>query len=348
MQRKIWSVVIGIILTVVGIAPKDTWGQEKKIPDFYRGVIIKFVVPYGAGGSRDLWARKLAPFLEKYTGATVVVENMAGGSALRGIEYLYSNAKPDGLTIMIAGMAGVMLANVLELPDAAKSSVEKLNYLGRLDISDRAVFATRASGFKSITDMQKSAKPILFTSTGGTADSAVDATLVSEGFGLNAHIVAGSKGAAEDLILLAEGKANAKASTFSADYREMVKKGDLNLIAFLGKQRNKDYPLVPTALESPGIKPAGRNYLELSTNLAEVGQMIITSPGVDEEKVLFLEKALFASLQEPALLEWAKKDDVVLSYLSGKGCKELVIKMQSLVPKSEREELKRIVFKKYY
>ena len=348
MQKELWSVVLIIALLGFGISTHEAEAQAKKVEDFYKGATIRFIIPYGAGGSRDKWARTLAPFLEKNTGAKVVLENMAGGSALRGVDYLYSTAKPDGLTIIIAGMAGVMLANVLELPEAAKSSIEKLNFLGRLDVNERAVFASRASNFKSITDMQKSAKPILFTSTGGTADSAVDSTLVSEAFGLNAKIFAGSKGSAEDLLILAAGKANAKSSSFSADYREEVLKGNLNLILFLGKKRNPEFADVPLALEAPGIKPGGRKYLELSTDLAEVGQMILTSPGVAEEKILFLEKALAASLREPGLLDWAKKDDVQISYLSGKDCKELIVKMQRLVPQAERAELKNVVFKKYY
>ena len=76
--------------------------------------------------------------------------------------------------------------------------------------------------------------------------------------------------------------------------------------------------------------------------------MILTSPGVDAERLLFLEKALSASLNEPGFLDWTKKDRVTISYLAGKDCKELIARMMGLVPPGEREELKRIVFEKYY
>ena len=347
MQERAWWVVLTFALLCVAIGSKEGVAQEKKAEDFYKGATLRFIVPYGAGGSRDLWARTLAPYLEKHTGAIVKVENMAGGSGLRGVDYLYREAKPDGLTICIAGMAGVVLARMLELKEAAKSDIDKLNYLCRLDITQRALYASKASGFKSIGDMQKSSD-VRFTSTGGTADSAVDSALMSEGFGLKAKMVAGSSGSAEDLIVLAQGKANAKCSTFSADYREAVEKGDLNLILFLGTMGNPDYPQVPVALNAPGMTPGGKKYVELSTDLVEVGQMLFTSPGVAEDRVLLLEKAIAASLKEPALLEWAKKDRVNLAYLSGKGCKDLIIKMQKLVPQAEREDLRHIVFKKYY
>jgi tripartite-type tricarboxylate transporter receptor subunit TctC len=347
MQGRLWLVVFVLVFVWAGIVSREGMAQERKAEEFYKGATVKFIVPYGAGGSRDVWARTLAPFLEKHTGAKVVVENMAGGSGLKGIDYIYHTAKPDGLTICIAGMAGVVLAKMLELPEAAKSDIDKLSYLARLDITERAVFASKGSGFRSIVDMQKSSD-VRFTSTGGTADSAVDSALMSEGFGLKAKIVAGSSGSAEDLIFLAQGKANAKASTFSADYREAVEKGDLNLILFLGKKGNPDFPKVPIALDAPGITPGGKKYIELSTDLVEAGQMVFTSPGLSEDKTLFLERALLASLKEPALLEWAKKDRVNLAYLSGKECKELILRMQGLVPQAERARLKDIVFKKYY
>jgi hypothetical protein len=53
-------------------------------------------------------------------------------------------------------------------------------------------------------------------------------------------------------------------------------------------------------------------------------------------------------LKEPGLLDWAKKDDINISHLSGKECKELVDRMGRLVPPAERAELKRIAFEKYY
>jgi len=348
MKKRVGLVFIVLALVWGGIGSKEAGSQGGEVEDFYRGATLRFIVPYEAASDRGVWALALAPYLEKHTGAKVVVENMAGGSAPRGIDYISHSVKPDGLSICVAGMAGVVVGHILGLPQAAKSDIEKLNYLARLDVTARAVYASKASGFRSIADMQRGNPPVRFTSTGGTADSAVDSALISEGFGLNAKIVAGSAGAAEDLVLLAQGKANAKCSTFSADYRELMEKGDLNLILFLGSKGSPDYPKVPIALEAPGIKPDKKKYVHLDTDLAGVGLMIMTSPGVPEERVLFLEKALSASLKDPGLLDWAKQKRANISHLSGRECKELIVRMGKLVPPAERTEFKHIIFEKYY
>lgn len=58
-------------------------GMEK-VEDFYKGRVLKIVVPFAPGGGFDQWARGLAPYLKKYTGANVVVENWEGAGGLVG------------------------------------------------------------------------------------------------------------------------------------------------------------------------------------------------------------------------------------------------------------------------
>src|SRR3546814_18963356 len=56
--------------------------------EFYQGKVVKLVVGYGPGGGYDLYARMLAPHLERSLGATVVVENRTGGGGLVVISQL--------------------------------------------------------------------------------------------------------------------------------------------------------------------------------------------------------------------------------------------------------------------
>ena len=50
--------------------------------DWLKGQTVHFIVGYSAGGGYDTYARMLAPFFEKHTGATVVVENKPGGGGM--------------------------------------------------------------------------------------------------------------------------------------------------------------------------------------------------------------------------------------------------------------------------
>ena len=76
--------------------------------------------------------------------------------------------------------------------------------------------------------------------------------------------------------------------------------------------------------------------------------MIVAPPGLPEDKRLFLDKALSASLKEPGLVDWAKKGGYNITPLPGKECLEVVVRLMDLVPKADRPKIKQIVTQKYF
>ena len=69
--------------------------------DFYKDKTIRFIVGQAAGGGYDTYGRTIARYIGKYIpgGPTTVVDNMTGAGSLVAANYLFNNAKPDGLTI---------------------------------------------------------------------------------------------------------------------------------------------------------------------------------------------------------------------------------------------------------
>ena len=71
---------------------------------------IEFIVPAAPGGGTDVTVRAIAPFLEKYLGCSIVVNNISGSG---GVE-AYTNmgtADPDGYTMGLIAMPAVPLAS---------------------------------------------------------------------------------------------------------------------------------------------------------------------------------------------------------------------------------------------
>ena len=62
---------------------------------------VTIIVPYGAGGGTDLFARTLANALGPKLGVAVVVENVPGAGGTIGVQKL-NNAPPDGYTLIVA------------------------------------------------------------------------------------------------------------------------------------------------------------------------------------------------------------------------------------------------------
>src|SRR6187551_1686288 len=70
------------------------------LADTYPSRPIKMIVPFGAGGPADVFARVLADHLSQSLKQTVVVENRPGAGSIIGTEAVRQSA-PDGYTLLV-------------------------------------------------------------------------------------------------------------------------------------------------------------------------------------------------------------------------------------------------------
>lgn len=83
-------------LVYVAIGPLPAQAQS------YPSDTVFIVAPFPPGGTTDLLARDIAARMSTALGATVVVDNRAGGSGIVGTEYV-ARARPDGHRLLMAG-----------------------------------------------------------------------------------------------------------------------------------------------------------------------------------------------------------------------------------------------------
>jgi tripartite-type tricarboxylate transporter receptor subunit TctC len=76
--------------------------------------IIRFVVPFPAGGGADLLTRVISEHISKANGVTSVIENRPGAASVIGTEAV-SRAIPDGNTVLIAANSFVIQPNFKKL-----------------------------------------------------------------------------------------------------------------------------------------------------------------------------------------------------------------------------------------
>src|SRR5512147_3089313 len=69
--------------------------------NFYEDKTIRLVIGFSAGGISDLWGRALSRAMSPLIPGKpqIVLFNMPGAGSLTAANYLYSVAKPDGLTL---------------------------------------------------------------------------------------------------------------------------------------------------------------------------------------------------------------------------------------------------------
>ena len=120
---------------------------------FYQGKTITLVQGRGPGGTGDLRVKALMPVLQKYIpgNPTIVNEYMTGGGGRKASNYIYSGARPDGLTI---GNVGIGLISGAILGEAGiLYDLDRLVYLGAPVSARHMVFFSR--GEAGIANLEK-------------------------------------------------------------------------------------------------------------------------------------------------------------------------------------------------
>ena len=82
---------LAVVLACLGFS---AWSQN------YPSRPVKIVVPYGVGGSADVYARYLGAKLQDSLGQPVVIENRPGGGSIVGTDAV-AKSDPDGYTLLM-------------------------------------------------------------------------------------------------------------------------------------------------------------------------------------------------------------------------------------------------------
>src|SRR4249920_3580897 len=90
---------VAALISVLLCSALTTPSQAQTQP-YYQGKTIRIIVGFTAGGLSDQWARMFARTMPKFIPGRpeIIVQNMPGASSVVAANYVYSVAKPDGLT----------------------------------------------------------------------------------------------------------------------------------------------------------------------------------------------------------------------------------------------------------
>lgn len=235
--------VAGLLLAVVAGAYAQNYPTRP----------IRFVVPYGAGGAGDIFARTIGQKLADAMGQAVVVDNRGGANGIIGTD-LVAKAPPDGYTIVMANSAPFVLNPSLysKLPyDAVRdfAPVTQGTYYGYVLVVHPSVAA------KSVRELLalSRTKPIAFGSSGVGGANHLAGELFSMMTGVKfTHVPYGRGGAVAALADVLGGQMPMMFDTPITSI-PLLKAGRLRALGFTGKRRAPQLPEVPT-LDELGLK----------------------------------------------------------------------------------------------
>ncbi len=253
---------------------------------------ITFIIPYAPGGGFDTYVRRIAPAMEKYlpNKVNVLPKNIDGAGGRKALSDLY-RAKPDGYTISIFNMPGMLLDKILGKKTNYK--IEEFVWLTQLAISPYTLAVNSKGPYKTIEDLKK-AKGLKYPVTSPASTAAVAGKILAAAIGLDVKMLPGYKGSSKTSLSIIRGDTHLSLYA-NQSYAKYAKSGDLK--AVLSLQDKSPWPGVPTV--------ADIGHPELTALATE--RIVGTVPKTPKALVAILENALMKAGNDPEIQAWAKK-----------------------------------------
>ncbi len=308
---------------------------------YYQGKQIKVVVGFTTGGFYDRWARLMARHMPKYLpgNPTLLVQNMPGAGSLTATNYVYTVAKPDGLTIGWPSN-GIYLDQLVGRKEV-QFDIRKFAWIGS-PVKEPAIFYMRSDApFKTIEDVKNSKEPPKCGSTGTASTDFILARMLEDTLPpLKIKTVQGYPGGAEIDLAVEKGEVVCRGMTASPFFgREPFltwqKKNFVRVLLFTSDKRDPRIPDVPTLDEiftKEKVPEASRRVAEVILAAESFGRPVIATPGTPAERVRELRQAFERALKDPELLVEAKKQRMDIDPESGENLEKLAVKILNQPP----------------
>jgi tripartite-type tricarboxylate transporter receptor subunit TctC len=318
--------------------------SEARAQDFYKDKTIRFIVGQAAGGGYDTYTRMIARHIGKHIpgNPSAVVENMTGAGSLVAANYLYNNAKPDGLTI--ANWNSALVFNQAMGDANVKFDARKFGWIGAPTKSVPVCLIMGFTGVKTLDEIIKSAKNLRMGGTGPGSHSIDMPLMLNKMVGTKFTVVSGYQGTAQIRIALQRREVDGLCTNWDsvlATQKELLDaKGDDRMIPFIIHSRIDD----PDARNVTLVSEAVKDEMNLRAYRAYMAQMeysrpLTISPGTPKDRLETLRRAFKATLTDSDFLGQANKLKLDIVPVSGEESEKWVNEVLSITPKM-KEELK--------
>ncbi len=293
--------------------------------DFYQGKQLKIVVGASAGAASDLYARVVAQHLPKQIlgKPEVIVQNMPGGGSMTAANYVYSVAKPDGLTLG-AVTSPIYFAQLLGRKEV-QFDWAKFTWIGTPEENDELFFIKSDLPYKTLFDLRRATDPPRCGASGVGSTGYYIPKLLEEVFGLKLGMVTGYPGAADVDLAVEKNEVQCRGTTISAFFgrepgKSWAKNGYVRFLVQTGDKRNhrlRDTPTIWELMEQEKAAEAKKRLARVVLGPGAFGRPILATPAIPAERVKILRDAYSKMLKDPEFVAEANKRQWELNPVSG-------------------------------
>jgi len=310
-----------IATLAVGLVVWTQTASAQSVADFYKGKTLELYVGYGPGGGYDQYGRLLARHIGKYIPGKpdVIVRNMPGAGSAKLAAYMHEVAPKDGL--QIGAIASTVAFDPLLGNENGENSVKfdprTLNWLGSMDAFTPIGVAWHTSGIKTIEDAKK--KEVLVGSSGSGDSSAVYPKLLNSMIGTKFKVLTGYRGSNDITLAMERGELPAFVGWYWYGLKttkgQWLKDKTANLFLQIGPEPEPEMQGVPWVMDILPTEADKQVFRVVLANLA-FSRPIVAPPGVPEDRLAALAKAIEDSTKDKDFLAEAEKQSMSVKYYS--------------------------------
>lgn len=320
---------------------------------FYQGKSIRVIIGTPPGNLYDLWARLTVEHMGKYIpgNPNFVVQNMPGAGHVVAVNYLYTQAKPDGLTIIGSVIPSLYLNQILGRPEI-QFDWAKFNWIGSPARGSSQMYMRADSPYKTIEDIRTAKEPPKCGATGVTGPDSYLPKLMQETVGAKFNIVTGYPGGTDIDLGVERGEIQCRAFTIEAffgrePYHTWRKNNFVTNIFQTGKTRDARLPQTPTVFEIMDrykTSDSGRRLATVLVGADGMGRPMFGPPGLPADRLKTLRDAYTKTMNDEQFRAEVKKRNYEFDPVDGEELQSLSKELTSQSPEIV-ERLKKVLSK---
>ncbi|MGH8647768.1 MAG: tripartite tricarboxylate transporter substrate binding protein [Burkholderiales bacterium] len=243
-MARITRYVLIACAAAVGIQPQSLLAQA------YPAKPIRVIVPFGAGGPADIYARFLGQQMQGVLGQPFVVENRPGAGSIIGTD-LVAKSAPDGYTLLV--MSNTHTVNESLIPKKPFVLMKDFVPVAPINYSDILLVVHPSVPAKSVKELVQLAKKnhLSYASSGNGTPYHMAGELFKALAGVDIlHVPHKGSGEARTSVMSGQTEMMLDAITTMAP---IAKAGRVRALGTSGRTRSTVTPDVPTIAEA-GVK----------------------------------------------------------------------------------------------
>jgi tripartite-type tricarboxylate transporter receptor subunit TctC len=322
---------IGLMIAALAVVLSVTTAPAGAQDSFYKGRTVTLVVGYSAGGGYDQYARLLARHLGRHIPGSpnVIVQNMPGAASMTSVRYLDATAPKDG-TVITTFDPGLILESIAS-PEVYKVKFSDYQWIGTLLRDIRVCYASVGSGIKTWAEMM-ARKEFLIGNTAKGSNAYVNGAILRKVFHAPLRQISGYPGSNEQRLALERGELEGNCGSWSAIPQDWIVNHRINALVRFSSKRPADMAeTVPFVMELARTQEQ-KDLLAILNAPGELGRPFVVSKQVPADRVKMLRTALEATLQDPAFLAEAQKQNLPLDPVSGEEAEKVITEIYAAAP----------------